>query len=142
MKNKNLNITYNDIVEHSQFLQAWDGLKGFKYEGVRIATSNRYIASKDLTQAINTSVVKQVYLYDNNLFKKLVKNGFHIKHRLSTILFYKDKNGYYLASENKKTKEITVYEINENTILNESDIAIQVPLLNLIKMLKIQPIIK
>ena len=95
---------YIDVVTVSEFLKAWNGKRG-KMDGVKIQTTNSNIAKGQLDKAINTSLVKQVYQYDNKAFNKIMNElgGFHIQHKLTEILFYKENGSYYISSLNKKT---------------------------------------
>lgn len=129
---------YSQAINEVGFLQEWNGKKGFRYNGIRVQTSNGAIAKGDFTKAINTPLVKQLYQYANEDFERLVKKGFIIKHKLTTILFYKENENYILASENVKTKEITAYVVSDKTVIKETDKALAIPLQELNAILKLQ----
>lgn len=122
--------SYRQVLNESSFLNGWNGKKE-RYQGIKMDTTNATIRKRDLDKAINTSLVKQVYQYDNNTFHKIMDNGgFHIQHRLTEILFYKEDDNYYISSMNKKTEEMTIYPL-DNDIDSETDKSIEIPLRNL-----------
>lgn len=122
---------YMEVVSVSEFLKAWDGKRG-KMGNVKIQTTNSNIAKGQLDKAINTSLVKQVYQYDNKAFNKIMNElgGFHIQHKLTEILFYKENGNYYISSLNKKTQAMVIYPL-DNEVDKETDKAIEIPLKNL-----------
>ena len=120
-----------EVVKVSEFLKAWDGKRG-KMGSVKIQTTNSNITKGQLDKAINTSLVKQVYQYDNKAFNKIMNElgGFHIQHKLTEILFYKEDGKYYISSLNKKTQAMVIYPL-DNEVDKETDKAIEIPLKNL-----------